>query len=352
MLRILYAGNKYYNHDPAQGFSFDHSNIYDSLRRLPNLQVVYYEYDRVESVGAKGVNQELLDLVRREKPDAFLSIMYYEDLTFATLDAIKAMTTSIGFFMDDHWHFDNSSKFGAPHLSWVATTYSKAVPKYEKLGCRVIRTHLGANHRLFIPPSNPSPNRFKYDVSFVGAWYHNREQVIHALRRAGISVAVWGPGWPEGRLSDDLMVPVVHATKINIDINPPSSYLGLKPFARFFLKPSKEGIRPDFGNFFNNIREWWQKRTPMIKPRTFNCLAARSFVLTQMTHDLPEYYKLDKEIVAFRSLPELIKKIKYYLKREDERERIALAGYTRTLRDHTYEKRFIEIFQKAGLRYP
>ena len=353
MLKIVYGGGKYYHFDSEQGYSFEHSNIYDSLRRIPNVEVIYFEYDQVKQIGKERLNLELVELVKKEKPDIFLSLMYYEDLTLETLDQLRDLTLTLGFFVDDHWHFDNSSKIAAPHLSWIATTYSPAVEWYKKLGCQnVIRTHLGANHKLFKPKFEIRNSKLEInstDVGFVGAWYVNRERVIDCLQKAGIKVAVWGPDWPNGRLADDLMLSVVHQTKINIDINPPSSHIGLKPLARIFFKITADGIRLDFNNFFNNIREWRQKRTPMIKPRTFNCLAAKSFIITQMTHDLSEFYEIGKEIVAYNSVDELIDKIRYYLTHDDEREKIAAAGYARTLRDHTYEKRFNDIFRTIGL---
>ena len=48
-------------------------------------------------------------------------------------------------------------------------------------------------------------------------------------------------------------------------------------------------------------------------------------------------------------IDELIKKIKYFLPRDVEREGIARAGYERTIKEHTYEGRFMEIFSKIGL---
>jgi len=45
----------------------------------------------------------------------------------------------------------------------------------------------------------------------------------------------------------------------------------------------------------------------------------------------------------------MIDKIKYYLEHNEERKAVAKAGYERTFRDHTYEKRFNEIFKIIGL---
>ena len=71
--------------------------------------------------------------------------------------------------------------------------------------------------------------------------------------------------------------------------------------------------------------------------------------MTQMTDDLSEYYDIGKEIVAFSSTSNLIKKIQYYVDHEAERKQIAALGYERTIRDHTYEKRFAQIFEAMGL---
>ena len=45
----------------------------------------------------------------------------------------------------------------------------------------------------------------------------------------------------------------------------------------------------------------------------------------------------------------MIDKIRYYLKHNKEREAIALSGYEQTLKEHTYEKRFNEIFKVIEL---
>ncbi len=56
-----------------------------------------------------------------------------------------------------------------------------------------------------------------------------------------------------------------------------------------------------------------------------------------------------KEIVTFSDTRDLIEKIRYYLAHDDERAAIAQAGYEHTLREHTYQKRFQEIFRQMKL---
>ncbi|MBI2478233.1 MAG: glycosyltransferase family 1 protein [Planctomycetia bacterium] len=51
----------------------------------------------------------------------------------------------------------------------------------------------------------------------------------------------------------------------------------------------------------------------------------------------------------FTTIDELLAKLKYYLAHEEEREQIAHAGYQRCIQEHTYERRFREIFRRIGV---
>lgn len=348
-MRIVYTGSHYYNHDPKLGSSFDHANLYESLSRMKNIDLTYIPSDEADGIGAKAYNEKLLRAVEEKKPDLFLAVMTNEKLDPVVLKKIKSMTTSAGWFCDDHSSFFlNTTRWGH-FFTWCITMYSKVIPEYKKRGIPVIGAQLAANHWLFHPLTE---RRYNYEVTFVGGWYHHRGLVIDKLRHAGIDVKTWGPGWPEGRVSDEEMIRIMQTSKINLDINPPSSHIGIKPLAALFVRRQNGKFRFVGNRLGANIKLWQGQRTPVIKSRTFNCLAARAFTITQMTHDLPEYYDINKEIVSYRTTDELIEKIKYYLAHDAERETIAQAGYERTLRDHTYEKRFTDIFHKMGLRYP
>ena len=72
-------------------------------------------------------------------------------------------------------------------------------------------------------------------------------------------------------------------------------------------------------------------------------------MLTGMAENLGEYFEIGKEVVCFDDRHDLIEKVRYYLKHEDERAVIAKAGYERTLREHTYAHRFSEIFDRIGV---
>jgi spore maturation protein CgeB len=71
--------------------------------------------------------------------------------------------------------------------------------------------------------------------------------------------------------------------------------------------------------------------------------------LSHYAEGLERSYSIGEEIVLYASPEDLIEKIRYYLKHEDEREAIARRGHERTLRDHTMKKRLQDIFLHLGL---
>jgi len=65
--------------------------------------------------------------------------------------------------------------------------------------------------------------------------------------------------------------------------------------------------------------------------------------------NLLDYYEDGKEIVVYKDMKDLIAKVGYYKDHPNERNRISLAGYKRTLREHTYEQRLRKVFKVMGL---
>lgn len=86
-----------------------------------------------------------------------------------------------------------------------------------------------------------------------------------------------------------------------------------------------------------------------VNMRVFEGTATGSFVLTEDVYGLSNLFKYDEEIVTYKNTKEAIEKIKYYLKHDEEREKIADAGMKRTLKDHQYKQRLDVILKKAGI---
>lgn len=344
-MKIIYAGlrNNYYN--PKRGVSFEYRTFYAALAAMQGMTVMELPFDRIIEVGKKKFNEEALALAEKEKPDLFFVFTYSDEFYPATLEAIKKITTSVAWYTDDSWRFYNYSRRWYPHFAWNVTTYSWIPGLARQLGItNVIRSQWAANPRVW----HPVDLKKDIGVSFIGQRNPERAKVIAALRKAGIEVFVRGWGWPEGHVSQEELVHLISRSKINLNINSQPSIWDLRSLGRIFLRPTSMGFLPDF-RLRQNFQSWRHISDRQIKARPFELAACNAFVISGFADDLGAFYRENEEMVFYRTTEELIGKITEYLPKDAECERIAKAGYDRTLRDHTYEKRFKEIFQHIGM---
>jgi spore maturation protein CgeB len=89
-----------------------------------------------------------------------------------------------------------------------------------------------------------------------------------------------------------------------------------------------------------------------LRLRDFEIPAAGGFYLAQSCPELSLYYSIGEEIAVWDRAEDLIDRIRYYLARPDERERIARAGRQRILRNHTWLHRFADMAKALGMQLP
>lgn len=77
--------------------------------------------------------------------------------------------------------------------------------------------------------------------------------------------------------------------------------------------------------------------------RMYEATGVGSLLLTDEKQNNAELFEVGKEIVTYKDWKDAVKTIRYYLKNEQKRKKIAKAGQKRTLHDHTYEKRCQEM---------
>ena len=348
-MKIFYAGCEYDHFDPKRGRSFEHENMYVPLAAYPGATVTYFPFERILEGGdlARGrekFNKDLIEAVQREKPDLLFVFPYSDELEPATLDALKQHTRTVAWFADDSWRFYNYSKFWATHYSWAITTYSWMPPLYRAAGQpNVIRSQWAADTARY-KPALVERGESGPDVSFVGSWSRPRAEIIEALGRRGIRVAAYGGGWPGGRISHEDMLRIFATSRINLALNPAPGLWNKNSIGRLVARPSLTRIVPDF-HFAANFEAWLHRDIPQVKARHFEIPACGGFMMTGGADDLDRYYEPGKEIAMYGTVNELVEKIRYYLAHEDERAAMARAAYERTIREHTYQRRFEEIFK-------
>jgi len=80
-------------------------------------------------------------------------------------------------------------------------------------------------------------------------------------------------------------------------------------------------------------------REESVNFRLFEATGAGACLLTNYTDDLGKLFRIDEEVVAYKSPSEAVEKARYLLENPDIAERIAQAGHKRTLSSHTYAQR-------------
>lgn len=270
------------------------------------------------------MNNSLLISVKEYKPDIVFVLMG-DTISASILEKIKQEGTIIvNWFLDSVAHpvrksfVENVSRF----YDYFFMIDSEEVLNYVKVSARVIKTmHIGCYPKVHkkISLSEKEKNEYGSDVSFVGTVKYKRAEVLGSLNE--FNLGVWGywadrVSWLEKCYRKQYVygeeaVKIYNASKIVLDIH--------------LAYGSGEKI-------FN------------VTPRIFEVPASGGFLLVDANSLLSDLYKIGEEIVCYNNENDLKEKIVYYLKHPEEREKIVLKGRQRAYSDHTYEKRFKDMF--------
>ena len=79
-----------------------------------------------------------------------------------------------------------------------------------------------------------------------------------------------------------------------------------------------------------------------IPQRIWDILAVGGFCLTNYQPELTEYFEIGKDLEVYHNMDELLEKVDYYLSHEEQRIRIAMNGYQKVRKYHTYRHRLTQ----------
>ncbi|MEA2014522.1 MAG: glycosyltransferase, partial [Thermodesulfobacteriota bacterium] len=275
------------------------------------------------SIRAK-MNEELVNQVEtRIQNDSTDVIFTYLSGELISSEAMRKLSTfgipMINLALNDKEAFIGKIKNGQAmgsrdicryfDLCWTST--EDALKKYCVEGALPIYLPEGANPEIHKPYNIEK----SIDVSFVGQCYVNRPAIIQALKDHGIHAEAFGYGWPNGPLSTDDMVRMYSKSKINL------GFAGVAGHQDTFC----------------------------LKGRDFEIPMSGGLYLTEHSPELERVFEIGKEILTYKTLDELVKKIQYLLDHPDEAEAIRKAGHRRAVSEHTWEMRFEKIFMLMGL---
>ena len=271
--------------------------------------VIHYDYQMsLINSGYFETQKEIINLVKKYNPDFVLIEMSMYEIGWNTLYQIRKLGSLVILnFSDDTIRFDNYGRWWIGYFDYCLTEDKIAQDKYLKNDARSLYVICGANREIY----KKRESQEKYNVSFVGARIGNRVEFINEIINNGIPVNISGLGW-NAFIPHKEMIEVFNSSKINLN------------FTGSYKDP--------------NLKQ--------IKARIFEITMCGGFLLTEYVDDLEKYFQIGKEIDCFHSKEEAVDKIKYYLKNEGIRKEIALAGWERAQKDHSWQDRLYEVFNK------
>ena len=83
--------------------------------------------------------------------------------------------------------------------------------------------------------------------------------------------------------------------------------------------------------------------------RCFDIMGCGGFMMSNFQPEIPELFELDREVVVYTGIPELIDKTAYYLAHDEERCAIARRGYEKVKTLHNYAVKLKQMFDAVGL---
>ena len=84
--------------------------------------------------------------------------------------------------------------------------------------------------------------------------------------------------------------------------------------------------------------------------RFYEAIACKSLMITDKVIGIPKDFKEGKHYLTYSNIPDLVKKVKYYLDNEKERLNITETAYKIGIKKHKYSDRLNQLFKESGLK--
>lgn len=269
-----------------------------------------------------GYIRKIIDL----DPDIFL-FMKDGHITPAMLRMLKKNTKRTKFVM---WYGDQRGYVIPPLLNkreglldalLITNEDQRQHKMYRNKVCPNVFTFY---HSFSTEEFKLTPTKLEHDVFFGGSNFKSTKFPLSAFRKKFIcrvnkefDLVVHGGGWPfktEKWLLRPQYAKALRTTKLNLGIN-----------------------HYDMKRYYNR--------------RLFECVASGRLHITYYIPGMEKHFKNNEHLIWFKSIPEGINKIKYYLHNFEEREKIAAQGRKFFVKHHSWPvrvKQLENILNKLG----
>lgn len=383
----LWSGNFY----PALK-GLGHEIVESQIDLMPNSLFMHIagEFTPQELSARALVTEQIIDEVsraHRERPvDLFLSYFYNAHFAPEGFSELRRLgIPSVNFYCNSIYQFELVAEVAAAvDVAWH--TEKDARQLYLQIGANPVWVQMGADPLVYRPVEHDVRQA---KACFVGQRYADRDRHLAALLNEGVPVDIYGSGWgaPNGSVTNKEVAFKVEGEYLGRKIKDAGS---LKSYAQATLQnfgqhgvfdgtrrtinqvryrtgrrsidpllaTAARGVAGDLSETFaryaivlNFSNVWADGRPgsaliPHVRLRDFEAPMSKACYLTGYSDEILDFYEPDKEVALYRTTAELIEKTKYYLSHPAQAEKLRAAGYARARRDHTWQRRFEQLFRE------
>ncbi len=307
---------------------------------------------------------------RRNPLDLVLTYFYSVHIDPAAIHAIRKLDIpTINFYCNGAHQLHLVSEI-SPAYDWCWVPELSALPKYSALGARPIHVQMGANPKVY----RPMGGQRDIPVLFTGTLYADRAIWLARIVRQGLPIHIYSRldennagRQTEKRKKRNLLAdaafelsqngPVHLARRATRMIRTRRS---LKYLRGMIMPPvpkvedmveliCRSSIVANLCNVFSGGQPGGSV-TAHLRLRDFEAPLCGALYFPQYSDELALYYDTEREVVAWRTADEFKDRATYLLDHPRDADAIRQAGYRRALRDHTWDRRFRQLFAAAGLQ--
>lgn len=281
-----------------------------SVRHWPHLPLVGQYTDRLP------LYTILQAQIAEFKPD----ILYFQNLTFCDPLLLKKLKKQVKLLVGQIACPLPPRPF-VQAFDLILTSFPHFVERIRALGVASEYFRIGFDERILTDLSTTNRQTKLYDVVFIGGFSSVHSQATQALETLArvVPVDVWGYSL-DALPANSALRQHYHGEAWAMEMYRIISQ------AKICINRHSSAAE----DYANNMR-------------LFETTGLGTLLLTDAKKNLKDLFKVGQELVSYRTADELVDRVQYYLAHDRERETIAQAGQQRTLRDHTYRQRMVEL---------
>ncbi|WP_456324755.1 CgeB family protein [Desulfonauticus submarinus] len=317
----------------------DEKEYWRDLRMVKNK----YTHRFFWKIFSLSLNKKFVRKALEVKPDLILVFKgwYYNPNTIKTLKKLLPNTLLFCYNQENPFNTNFFTQFGYSN-KWVLksmgfydayfiwSNYLVDKIKRKKIVKNVCYLPFAADSEIHFPVLTKNKEEKTYfgsDISFIGTYSRDREEVLEKL--TDYNIKIWGNGWRKAKAS----------------------------VRKKWMKRDVYGV--EFSKICNSSKMVLDILRPQMmiahSMKTFEVPVSRGFLLQTKGGEVANFFKEGEEAEYFSDYKELKEKIDFYLKHDDLRERITQNAYKKVTSDENYTykaraKKILEVYNNLRNR--